>query len=191
MEALVLGFTLGLWAGVNPGPLTLLVIRQALSHGARPALMASLAPLLTDSAAIVLAFFLARELPQGLTRALEAAGGVFLLYLGYKGLRGQATLDSSPHTSTQSLRDAVIVNLTNPHMYLFWFTVGLSQLKRPLPEPLWFILGFYPAIVGSKALIALTVARVHQAAWTQSLARYSNVLLLALGSYLLFLSARP
>ncbi|MCY3297243.1 lysine transporter LysE, partial [Acinetobacter pittii] len=44
---------------------------------------------------------------------------------------------------------------------------------------------------GSKALIALTVARVHQAAWTQPLARYSNVLLLALGSYLLFLSARP
>jgi threonine/homoserine/homoserine lactone efflux protein len=191
MEALILGLTLGFWAGVNPGPLTLLVIRQALTQGARPAVMASLAPLLTDSVAIILAFFLARELPPGLTRALEAAGGIFVLYLGYKGLTGQSKLEGSPRTSAQSLRDAVIVNLMNPHMYLFWLTVGLSQLKRPLPEPLWFILGFYPAIIGSKALIGLTVARLRQVAWIQPLARYSNVLLLALGAYLLFLSTRP
>lgn len=191
MEALVFGLTLGFWAGVSPGPLTLLVVRQALTQGARPAVMAALAPLLTDSLAITLAFFLARGLPPGLTRALEATGGAFLLYLGYQGLTGASKLEGSPQASAQSLRHAVVVNLMNPHMYLFWFTVGLSQLKRPLPEPLWFILGFYPAIIGSKALIGLGVAKLRQVAWLQPLARYSNVLLLALGVYLLFLSARP
>lgn len=191
MEALVFGLTWGFWAGVSPGPLTLLVVRQALTQGARPAVMAALAPLLTDSLAIILAFFLARELPPGLTRALEATGGAFLLYLGYKGLTTASKLEGSLQASAQSLRDAVVVNLMNPHMYLFWLTAGLSQLKRPLPEPLWFILGFYPAIIGSKALIGLGVAKLRQVAWLQPLARYSNVLLLALGVYLLFLSARP
>ncbi|RIH83821.1 homoserine/Threonine efflux protein [Calidithermus terrae] len=189
MEALALGFSLGLWAGVNPGPLTLLVIRQALTHGAGAAALASLAPLLTDSFAIVLAFLVARSLPPGLERALEAVGGAFLVYLGCKGLRRSGPVGGRG-TALNGLRDAVVVNLTNPHMYLFWFAVGAGQLKRPLPEPLWFVLGFYPAIVGSKALIGLLIARYRHLPWLAPLARWSNALLVALGGYLLVVAAR-
>lgn len=189
MEALALGFSLGLWAGVNPGPLTLLVIRQALTHGATAAALASLAPLFTDSFAILLAFGLARSLPPGLERVMEAVGGAFLIYLGYKGLRKASDTDFRGG-ALRGLRDAVMVNLTNPHVYLFWFAVGVGQLKRPAPEPLCFILGFYPAIVGSKALIGLLIARYRSLPWLLPLAHWSNALLIALGGYLLVMAAR-
>jgi threonine/homoserine/homoserine lactone efflux protein len=120
---------------------------------------------------------------------MEAVGGAFLIYLGYKGLRKASDTDFRGG-ALRGLRDAVMVNLTNPHMYLFWFAVGVGQLKRPAPEPLCFILGFYPALVGSKALIGLLIARYRSLPWLLPLAHWSNALLIALGGYLLVMAAR-
>ena len=78
---------------------------------------------------------------------LEAIGGAFLVYLGAQGCKA---IPAEPPTNaaSQSIRETILVNITNPHMYLFWFAVGMGQLKKPMPKPIWFLLGFYPAIVG-------------------------------------------
>ncbi|MER3480463.1 MAG: lysine transporter LysE [Meiothermus sp.] len=190
MEALILGLTLGFSAGMNPGPLTVLVMRQTLTHGLRAGLLASTAPVLTDALVVLLALGLARGLPPGFQVWMNLLGGAVLIYLGVKGfLKKEA--EGKPITAGQGLRDAIILNLTNPNAYLFWFTVGISQLKRPVPEPLFFILGFYPGIVGCKAAIALLTARFRAVPWLRPLARWSNILLVLIGIYLLLHAFGP
>jgi len=51
MEAFLLGASLGFAAGVSPGPLLAIVLREALRHGAAAGMRAALAPLVTARAA--------------------------------------------------------------------------------------------------------------------------------------------
>jgi threonine/homoserine/homoserine lactone efflux protein len=190
MEALILGLTLGFSAGINPGPLTLLVMQQTLGQGLRAGLLASTAPVLTDALVVLLALGLARGLPTGFHLWINLVGGAVLIYLGLKGFLKREAVGQTV-SLTHGLRDAILLNLTNPNAYLFWFTVGLTQLKRPLPEPWFFILGFYPGIVGSKAAIALLTARFRGLPWLRPVARWSHLLLALIGVYLLFRASRP
>jgi threonine/homoserine/homoserine lactone efflux protein len=52
------------------------------------------------------------------------------------------------------LVEGVIVNVLNPHPYLFWFTIGAPQIfsgrgTHPI-GPIFFVTGFYIALIGSK-----------------------------------------
>ncbi len=184
MEAFVLGTALGLAAGVSPGPLLALVLREAVQKGARAGMLAALAPVVTDSWAVLLAWWLGGALPAAALRAVQIAGGIYLLRLGWLGLRREPARATDVPPSA-SLRTAVIMNLTNPHMYLFWFLVGAPLLHR-LGAGAWgFLLGFYLAITGSKAALAWLAARLHRSPLSAPLARAGDLALAALGLYLL------
>ena len=179
MEALLVGLSLGFWAGVNPGPLTLLVLRQSLLYGAGAGFMVALAPLITDSVAIVL-------LPPALDLALQAIGGLFLIYLAIQGLRKPFSLNPGKAGAAQSFRQGIIINMLNPNMYIFWIGVGIPMLRQFGSHSVWFLLGFYPAIVLSKAMLGFLISRLRHLPWMPQVARFSNVLLLILGVSMLF-----
>jgi len=184
MEAFLLGAAMGLAAGVSPGPLLALVVREAVTKGAAAGMLAALAPLITDSWAVYLAWLVGERLPAWLLPLLQATGGLYLLYLGYRGLRApDAPVESA--SAGGSLRAAIIMNLTNPHMYAFWFLVGAPLLHR-LGNGLWaFLAGFYLLIVGSKMAIAWLAARLRHTPLGPAGARLGNLALLGLGIYLL------
>ena len=183
MEALALGATLGLGAGLGPGPLLALVLREALQKGARAGMLAATAPLVTDSWAIALAWLAGGALPRAFLAALQLLGGLYLLRLGYLGLRTPAATQAAAPAAS-SLRAAVVMNLTNPHMYLFWFLVGTPLLQR-LGAAAWgFLIGFFLTIVGSKAALAWAAARLRRNPAAGALARLGEVALLGLGAYL-------
>lgn len=186
MEALLVGLSLGFWAGVNPGPLTLLVLRQSLLYGAGAGFMVALAPLITDSVAIGLAWLLASQLPPALDLALQAIGGLFLIYLAIQGLRKPFSLNPGKAGAAQSFRQGIIINMLNPNMYIFWIGVGIPMLRQFGSNSVWFLLGFYPAIVLSKAMLGFLISRLRHLPWMPQVARFSNVLLLILGVYMLF-----
>jgi threonine/homoserine/homoserine lactone efflux protein len=60
----------------------------------------------------------------------------------------------------------VLVNLLNPHPWLFWMTVGAAMLARARTVSGWAVAGFlamfYLLLVGSKMLLALGSARSRQ-----------------------------
>jgi threonine/homoserine/homoserine lactone efflux protein len=62
-----------------------------------------------------------------------------------------------------SLRKGIITNVLNPHPYLFWITVGAPTIVKGyrvnLLSVVFFILGFYLFLVGSKIMIALVFDR--------------------------------
>jgi threonine/homoserine/homoserine lactone efflux protein len=74
VDALLLGLSLGLGAGLAPGPLLALVIRSTLEDDIAAGIRVALSPLVTDLPIIVLAVVLASSLPEPALGALGIAG---------------------------------------------------------------------------------------------------------------------
>jgi len=186
MEAFLLGATLGLAAGISPGPLLALVIREAIHKGAPAGILAATAPLITDSWAVFLAWTLGAALPAWILTFIQMIGGVYLIYLGITGLRAP-TSNQKINPSASSLRAAIMMNLANPHMYAFWFLVGAPLLHQLRSGGVGaFLLGFYLLIVSSKMALAVLAAKLrHTPAGTAS-AVIGNLALLCIGIYLIF-----
>jgi threonine/homoserine/homoserine lactone efflux protein len=183
MSYLMLGLTLGLAAGVSPGPLLTLVITASIQRGLAGGLRVALAPLITDLPIILLAVFVLNQMPDWVLRAITVAGGLVVIYIGIEILRSTrtATLTDSPSQpglANSDLWRGALVNALNPHPYLFWATVGGPTLIASWQEsniyPLAFLGSFYALLVGSKIGIAWLVARQ---AGALSLVGYRRVLM--------------
>ena len=163
--ALIFGIGLGLSAGLAPGPLTALVISETLRGGLGAGLRIACAPLLTDAPIIVVAVLSLGTL-AGVTTLLGfigMAGGVYLIYLAAETVRIERLDVDEQAPAGDALRRGVVVNLLNPHPYVFWFTVGAPYVIKAAPEglagPAGFLVGFYVMLVGSKAALAWIAAR--------------------------------
>ncbi len=175
MDGFLLGFGIGFAAGVSPGPLLAFVLREALRHGPGAGMRAALAPLLTDGPVVAAAWLLAGRLDPATLAPLGLFGGAYLALSGLRGL-----LHPPPSAArAASLRGAALANLANPQMYLFWFAVGVPLLARLGAAAPLFLLGFYLALVGSKAALALAAGRA--GARVAALARLGDALLLLAG----------
>lgn len=166
---LVSGLSLGLAAGLSPGPLLAVVIAQTLTHGVREGVKAAFAPILSDVPVVLLCLFVLARIssPGPVLGWIEAGGGVFVAYLGYETFRVPG-LDLAGGGGAQgTLAKAVAVNPLNPHVYLFWAAVGAPMVLRGLQRPdgaaFAFLGGFYFSLVGSKALLALLIGRSRSA----------------------------
>lgn len=163
-ESLVLGVSLGLGAGLTPGPMTAVVVAIALERGARAGAQAACAPLITDGPILLMALWALRFVPPDVYSVLGVAGGVYLVGLGVRAASGQDTVGGSGASGVPlgSLRRAVAANFLNPSPYLFWGTVG-----SPIVREAWarsplaavaFLVAFFGLLVGSKAAVAWAVA---------------------------------
>lgn len=155
--------TLGLSAGLAPGPLTTLCISQSLRFGTREGMKVALAPLVTDLPIILLTLFILARLENQNTvlAAIAWAGALFLIYLGWESLRFKGLAGQELEVKPQSWQKGIIANLLNPHPYLFWFTVGgplLMQGEGPTYAAT-FLVSFYILLVGTKLTLAWLVGR--------------------------------
>lgn len=169
IELLVRGLTLGLNAGLSPGPLQTYVIQTSLLLGWRRSLIVALSPLITDIPIIVLIVFVLAQFPPAFIQIIRIAGGVFLLYLAWntwkdiqRGVRiGAVQAGSAPTSQRTVLLRAVQMNYLSPGPYIFWGTINgpllIQGLNQSLLHGLGFLLGFYGMFLGLMcALILLT-----------------------------------
>lgn len=201
-QALGMGVGLGLGAGMTPGPLLGLVINETLRGGWRAGMLVALAPAVTDVAIILFCYLVLVRLPVLAFPLLSIAGGLYVMFLAWETLRvsGPATVAAiTPSPSTrQSLVKGVLVNLLNPHPYLFWLTVGGPLITKSYQQSAVgsiaaFLSGFYGCLVGAKILVALLIhaGRVRLQGKSYGLAlRLSAGVLLVFGVLLLWGGAR-
>jgi threonine/homoserine/homoserine lactone efflux protein len=161
MHSLVLGVTLGLGAGLAPGPLMAVVIRATLEGGFAAGARVACGPLVTDLPIVLFAVLLAAELPDAALGALGVVGGLFVLYLGIEALRDvPAPVESvagapAPLSAAGSVRRGAMVNLLNPHPWVFWITVGAPILGDAGPAgAVAFLVPFYTLLIGAKVALA-------------------------------------
>ena len=195
LSSLLLGLSLGFAAGVSPGPMLALVIARSMEKGFASGLRVAIAPLFSDLPIILAAVLLATALPVRMLQALGIGGGLFLIFLGVQEIvRARRVTPGHPgERPTEDLTHAILVNLLNPHPWIFWFSVG-----GPLVVRAWalspidggsFLVAFYALLVGSKITLAWLIARSRnrlRPQWYRRVVQTCGVMLIVVGVMLVW-----
>jgi threonine/homoserine/homoserine lactone efflux protein len=185
---LTAGIVLGLSSGFSPGPLTTLVISQALQHGVKEGLKVAMAPFITDLPIILLSVFALTRLQnfESVLRIISIIGGLFLVYLAYLSFK-TSKIEVNFEAQPRSLSKGTMANFFNPGPYLFWITIGAPNVVAAWAlSPLTaagFLAGFYACLVGVKMGLAVVAAKSRQ--WLTGKA-YSYVMRILGASLLIF-----
>ena len=162
LGCLFIGCGIAFAAAIQPGPLQTFLLSSVVQKGWQRTLPASFSPLLSDGPVALLTLLVLNRIPETMSRILQLAGGIFLVYLAwasYRRWRQQAmtepdTNDSVPRTLVQ----AATVNILNPNPYL-----GSSLVLGPAVIAAWhqnpanalvLVLAFYATMV---TVLALTI----------------------------------
>lgn len=179
LPTLTSGLALGLGAGASPGPLLGLVVTTTLTRGPGAGCQVAMSPLLSDLPVVVLSLTLVDALPVAAVAVLSLVGAVVVAGLGLHALRaapsavppaggdpapgapgGDAAAGGGAPSGRAWVRGA-LVNLANPHPWLFWVTVGAPLVAQAwqvsAAAALAWLVGFYVMLVGSKVVLALAV----------------------------------
>lgn len=165
MEYLLAGITLGLYSGLAPGPLLVMVISQTLKHGYPEGMKVAFAPLISDLPIIILSLLLLSIISGYLPvlGVISIIGGTYLVYLAYESFKTKEFVRDINLETSDSLKKGITVNLLNPSPYLFWITIGGPLLIQASAEtslsPILFIIGFYSLLIGSKIVVAYATGK--------------------------------
>src|SRR5690349_18667169 len=158
MDSFLLGLSLGLGAGLAPGPLLALVIRTALQDGAAAGVRVAFSPLVTDVPIILVAVLLAASLPEEVLGVLGIAGGAFVVWLGIEALRDEPAPTEAAAGAAVPQRDiarGALTNVLSPHPWVFWLTVGAPILASgTAADAALFLFAFYLLLIGAKVVLA-------------------------------------
>ncbi len=157
MNVIIIGLTMGLTAGIKPGPFGIFVIHQTMTKGHKHGLLASLAPWISDGPIIVLSLFLTLALKDmdWFISIISLLGSIYLFYLAFKIVKSPNSINLSKEGGSSTLLGAVKVNVLNPSPYIFWLTIGGGIIsKGTLTEGLLFIV----STLGALSLTKFTVA---------------------------------
>ncbi len=162
--------SLGLSAGLTPGPLFATIIAQTMKHGLREGAKTACAPLLSDAPIIAAALWLLAGLAayRQVLGLLAVAGGLFVAYLAWENFHAKPPTVETDAPAANSLRKGIAVNLLNPYPYLFWLTVGgpllMNAHHQHGPAAVAFFLAvFYASLSGATLLLALAVSKSRRA----------------------------
>ena len=193
------GVTLGLAAGLSPGPLMALLVAQTVRYGLREGLKVALAPVLTDAPIVTATLLILARVSDGnwLLAGISLAGGLYVCWLGVESIRAQTDPADAERAAPRSIRRAMGINLLNPHVYVFWTTVGAPLVFKAWAAGWTQAVGlvgcFYLVLCGSKAVIAVLVHRsrgfLAGLAYRRTL-QALGVVLIGFGAWLLWESAR-
>ncbi len=168
LGAITFGTIVGLSAGLAPGPLLALVVTQTLKHGVREGIRVAVAPLITDIPIVLVSVGVLSRLGDSgwVLAGISLVGGIYLLFLGYEGLRTRPLEVSGGEEAAHSVRRGAVVNALNPHPYMFWITVGAPYLlkagNKSVAAAAAFLACFYVCLVGAKLMLAVLVGKTRQ-----------------------------
>lgn len=197
-EMFVLAVSLGIVAGITPGPLSTLVLNQALKNGWRAGAAVAIAPLAGDVVIVVPTLLLLEQSSKEIFTWLSLVGGVYVVFLGWETLRNPlrdgSKADQIETTNARGFLQGLVVNWLNPHPYMFWLTVAGPLVRTQAALCDWmsiilFLIGFYGCLVGCKILFAVMVhagrLRLQESAF-QRVVWAGGLVLLAFGIFMIW-----
>lgn len=147
-----------------------------MRRGLRAGLLVVSAPLVTDTLFIVLTVTVISQLSPTIVAGLSLVGAAVIAWFAWENAREArradiAALRTEPPTESgnrltrltrQPLLQAATVNVLNPAPWLFWISAG-APLLIGFADQGWglviaFLVAFYVAIIGSKALLVVAIA---------------------------------
>ncbi len=192
MLALIIrGITLGLTAGILPGPLQSFMIQMTLMQGWRKSIVMIFSPLIADIPVIILTTFVLAQIPPEFIRLIQIAGGLFVLWLArgaWLSYRAETQIGAGGEIPTQSgwrlLGRTVLVNILSPGPYIFWATVNgpllVQGLRASILDGVAFLLAFYGSFLSVLSIYIIVFSRLGKLN-----PRITRALLLAIAAALL------
>jgi threonine/homoserine/homoserine lactone efflux protein len=160
IDLLIAGSLLGIYAGLSPGPMLLLVVSQTIKHDFKEGLKVAFAPLISDIPIIIISLIIISFLEgyKSILGIIFIFGGLYLVYLAYESFKFKPLDVDMELDNPKSLRKGVTLNLLNPSPYIFWITIGSpiiipAYMINPI-APLEFIISFYIFLVSTKICVA-------------------------------------
>lgn len=168
MDALLLGLSIGLAAGISPGPLLVLVVTSTLRSGWRAGALSACAPLVSDLLVVGGVLLVLNRLPEQSLAVLGVIGGGLVIVSGMRTCLESRSAqlaraeDNAPRSSFRALRQAAIVNLVSPHPWVAWATalgpLTISTWRAGPGGAVALVAGFYVMLIGAKIAVAALVA---------------------------------
>jgi len=167
VRPLLLGLSIGLAAGISPGPLLVLVVTSTLRSGWGAGAAAACAPLLSDAIVVGGVLVVLDRLPRQALSLLGLVGGSFVIYLGISTVREArgATLNPAAaggEDAGRIVRKAALVNLLSPHPWLAWATalgpLTIATWRAGEAGAVALVASFYVGLIGAKVAVAALVA---------------------------------
>lgn len=198
MDSILIGFSLGLFAGIVPGPFLTLVATTALKRGLGDGLKVAMIPLVTELPVLAASVLLLTQLPDSFLRWIGIAGGCLVLYIAWKVERDARSADPAD-TELPPFRGhffrVALVGLLAPAPWIFWFLIaGPLFLNRWHVSP-WhgvaFVLAFFTCFVGAMMTVAWGAAKSRNRLslrWYRRALRAAGVVLAIGGSVLIWQS---
>ena len=196
MDTVLLALSLGLIAGISPGPLMTVVLTTSLERGFRAGALTGLAPLVSDLPVVLLSLAVLGRVPESFLSGVTVAGGLFVAWLGIQTIRdvGEVPdLDTEASASSRDILRGALANLLNPHPWLFWFTVGTPIVIQRWEVAKWesiaFLVIFIGLLVGAKVVLAWGVSKGRRflgTVWYRRILTVCGVVLIGFGLLLLW-----
>jgi threonine/homoserine/homoserine lactone efflux protein len=192
LEYLIIGSGFAFAAAIQPGPLQAFLLSSVAQKGWKRTLPASFSPLLSDGPIALLVLIVLNRVPETMSRVLQAAGGVLLLYMAWASYRqwrkqttiGPETNDSMPRTVVQ----AATVNILNPNPYLSWSLVlgpaVLAAWRASPANAVVLLVAFYATMITALACTILLFGTTHFLGPRGSDVGKGNVVYVAVGAVL-------
>ncbi len=199
LSSFILGSGFAFAAAIQPGPLQAYLLSSVVQRGWRRTLPAVFSPLLSDGPIILIVLLVLTRLPDAAARALQAAGGLLLLYFAGSGSRqwrrGPAPETERGGSAPRTLLEATGINFLNPNPWLGWSLVMgpalITAWQDSYASAMALLVSFYGVMIGVTVLIVLLLGTTSMLSPSlrRGLVLLSALLLGALGVYRLVLSA--
>lgn len=186
-----LGVGFGFNGSVSPGPLQNLLISETLSHGFRSSWRVAIAPLVTDPIALIIAILTLTSIPNWTYALIAFVGATILLRIAWGQLCTKAEDFELQHKPRRSFFEIWSVNITNPNLWIYSFTVNGVFLREFWEKDgpglvIAYLLSFFVTLVGCNLSTAGIVAMLKKAFNPKGLVFVNRIL----GIALLFIVAR-
>jgi threonine/homoserine/homoserine lactone efflux protein len=189
---LITGLVLGITAGIVPGPLMALLISETLKGNFRNGVLIAITPIITDIPLIILLLFFYKQVLDlnTLIKITSFLGSLALFYYGFKDLFLNKPHINLNENTTKTLKKGIIVNVLNPHAYIFWGLIGVPQiLKGSFLEGILFLISFFTGISSTMLLIAFITAKSKEfleSKYYIFMIKFSGFTLILFGFYFLY-----
>jgi len=176
--------------------MTALVLSETVTGGRKAGFLVSLAPFISDiPIVLVIMFFYSQIAKLGwFIPTISFIGSLFLIYIGLKQLRmNLGDIEVSGRHAKGAFKRGLLVNLLNPHPYIFWIMIGAPTLIKAYEASFSYATAFYISmyvcLVGGKMSMTLLIdgaAGRLSGKYLTLISRFMAFLLIAFGFSLLY-----
>lgn len=139
---ILLGLVIGFLAAIPLGPVNVFVVSQTLKRDFSHGLLAGITTAVLDFVYCLIAlmgfFQIKVSLNPSVMPVMKAVAGLVILLVSYKLVHDSKTFnvplngDKIPSASARPILGVILLYVTNPSLYIFWFAVAGSMTSHDL-----------------------------------------------------------